>query len=158
MNPVSAHQIWDAAEADDRMNRDYMLSWAHAVSCWRLYSLSDLKHAFCMDLDFFQWHSFRPELNKRTNEGKSCPLSSWLKASGNFPCILTVNTQNAKSLVWCYRPTMWCWLSGAPEQNTDILVWIQDFWLTFKLQTGLERVNNNFPAALQQILLGNICR
>lgn len=46
----------------------------------------------------------------------------------------------------------------APEQNTDMLVLIQDFWLASRLQTGLERVNNNFPAAPQENLLQNICR
>lgn len=46
----------------------------------------------------------------------------------------------------------------APEQNTDMLVLIQDFWLASRLQTGLERVNNNFPAAPQETLLQNICR
>lgn len=46
----------------------------------------------------------------------------------------------------------------APEQNTDMLALIQDFWLASRLQTGLERVNNNFPAAPQETVLQNICR
>lgn len=40
----------------------------HMLFC-RLYSLSDLKHVFCVDLHFFQWQWFRLELCKRTKWG-----------------------------------------------------------------------------------------
>lgn len=77
---------------------------------------------------FFQQHSFRLDLNKRTSEGKSCPLSSWLKPSDN----VSWNVLNAKTLDRCSRPIMGFGLSGAPKQSTDFSGSFLDYRLPWK--------------------------
>lgn len=79
---------WDLGGSRGRWPHGWGQHALLSIRCivWGIVFTAWFKTCILHGLTFFQRHRFRLVLDKRTSEGKSCTLSSRLKASDNVPC------------------------------------------------------------------------
>lgn len=138
------------------MKRKGTACYTEHMLFWRLYSLSDLKHVFCMDLHFFPMAMIQTwalqEDQVRVN-----PAFSPHGSKQVIPVYSYTETKSPKSFVWCHQSDFGCeeLLSKTPPflcQST-ISSSLSEYRLTWK-ELKIISLLSCSKAFLQQ----NICR